>query len=575
MKNPARKMSIRNQFKLIVLGFMILLFGLQFLMQSFFVGALRTLYMDNVASAIDAVALDLRALLQKQSSAVAHIADEQDVKLYAAATDARERYRLAYAVVGPIVRSTTQNLPIDQLVIYDTTKAWYQFIGSMPYAHYRALRDLFSGLTERTTRALALDDTLYFCTAAPLLSVSQGRLRHDGLIVALTGAPSIRAALRQNGTLPGDATVMLHDDEIILLANDPALEGLPLADSPLSRSRFYLSSDTILPSLSVTVSIPRDQIFPQQVPYILTFFIVALFSILALSVTVMLSNRWFSKPVTQVVTEMGGLGAEGNRLRATGVAHVDSIVSGVNGLLSRLEESTRAMISAQQTLYTAELERQQAQLSLLKKQINAHFLYNCLAGIKTLTDEGAADKAGEMAQGVAMLMRYTYSEQETVNVFEEMRIVQRYIDIMNIRFSDRFAHVFDVDDQLVDYRMPRLLLQPLVENALVHGLEKRETGGILTVMGKMDGDTLLFTVRDNGTGFPAEKLAMLRAILAQADKDTAYTYLSLQGISLANIQKRVYTAYGAGYGLTVDSRAGTGTCVTLRIPAVTDTAYGE
>lgn len=569
MTEKAPTFPIRRKLQAIVFGLIILLAALQLFVQSFFMGAMRMLYMANANATIDQVAGTLHELLSQQENAVAHIANEPDVSVYAATRDVRIRYQMAFGIVQPIVRSAVQNLPIDHVIIYDTSDAWYQFIGAVDYQTFHTVRNAFADLKDNRSVSLVIGGALYLCSAEPLLSMDGSQVRRDGLVVAMLDAKTIRDALPDSERLLGGA-VMLHDGRSILLSNSPALEGMPLSEAPISEGSFFVSSNSILPSLEVTVSIPRDQIFPQQTPYLLAFLVVALFSLLALSVTLSLSSRWFSRPISQVLSGMSGINVEGKRLTRTNVAHIDALVGGINDLLDRQEESNRQMIQAQQTLYETELEHQQTQLILLKKQINAHFLYNCLTCIKSLTEEGESEKAGEMAQSVAMLMRYTHGVQENVNIFDEMGIIQRYVQIMNLRFGDRFHYTFDVDDELMGYTIPRLLLQPLVENAMVHGLERQNTACHLEIGGKLDEGAIVFTIKDNGVGIPPERLRAIHTLLAGVDIN--YPYMQLKGISLVNIEKRVHAAYGPEYGLTVESEEGRFTRVTLRIRAVPDTA---
>lgn len=566
MKQPC-SMSIRKQLQLIVLGLMVTLFAFQLLMQSVVLGAMRSLYTGNVQAAIDRVDTEVRTLLLQQENAVAHIAGETETIAYGGTLDSAARYTMAYRNVLPLVRSACQNLPIEHLVIYDSTNAWYQFIGALPYQEYHHLRSLFEGATTLTSMTVRVDGQLCLATGMPLMTVAHNQPLQTGFVVALTGTDTMRAVLSMQIT-DLEETILLHDGVRILLSNNTALENLPLLDAPVSPSVSYVSSHTILDDLRVTVAIPRNRIFPLQIPFLLAFLVVALFSVLALWVTLSLAGRWFTRPIAQVVDEMGALKAGQRRLTPTGMGHIDHLVDGINGLIDRLEATRHEMLKTQTALFESELEKRSAQLILLKKQINAHFLYNCLIGIRSLCDEREYTLAGEMAEGVGLLMRYTHATEPTVNIFDEMIIIQRYVNVMNIRFRGRFHYTFDVDDQIVRFSMPRLLLQPLVENALVHGLERQTHTCRLHITGTLDGNTLLFTVADNGVGISQAKLSAIVSSLSHVMD--AYAYDDLKGISLINIHKRVLTTYGEGYGLCIQSVEGKGTTVTLRIPAVPD-----
>ena len=562
-------LPIRRKLQVVALILMVFLLAFQLVVQGLFMQSMRSLYMANVTSAINRVSDELRALVTRQEAAITHIAGEEDVPLYASAPQAATRYHLAYSSIRLIVRSAVQNLPIDDVIIYDAGNAWYQFIGSCNYQTFRTLRDTFAPFNEITSMLLVIDGDLNLCSAMPIMVAENRRLRKDGMIVGMINAKTVRAALPDDENLH-NATIMLHDGETILLSQDRALEGQPLSDGPVSESRYYVSSDTILPDLHITVSLPHDRIFPEQSLYILAITMVALFTLLALIVTLSLSGRWFSKPISQVLEQMGDA-EDGIRLSSTGVTHIDTLVDGVNALLTRQEEAKRDTIQAQQMLYETELAHQQTQMMLLKKQINAHFLYNSLTGIKALTDIGENKKAGKIAQGVAMMMRYSHNVEESVDVFDEMEIIQRYVQIMNIRFNDRFKCTFDVDDNLMGRMMPRLLLQPLVENALTHGLEKQSGDCSLSISGKLIGNAMVFEIVDNGVGIPTARLNAIRMLFEKLESD--YPYMQTKGISLGNIEKRVRAAFAPGSGLSIQSKEGEGTRVTLKL--ITNTQEGE
>jgi two-component system sensor histidine kinase YesM len=171
-----------------------------------------------------------------------------------------------------------------------------------------------------------------------------------------------------------------------------------------------------------------------------------------------------------------------------------------------------------------------------------------------------------MAQGVAALLRYVHSTAQRLPIFDEMSAIQRYTQVMNIRFCGKFTVDFDVDDRLSDYMMPRMLLQPLVENAMMHGLEAKEAPCLLEIRGRMEEGAVVLCVWDNGVGIPREKLRMF-ARRMEEDID-AYEYLNIKGISLINIHKRIRAAFGPEYGLEIESTEGAYTLATIRIPKI-------
>jgi two-component system sensor histidine kinase YesM len=205
------------------------------------------------------------------------------------------------------------------------------------------------------------------------------------------------------------------------------------------------------------------------------------------------------------------------------------------------------------------------QMYLLRNQINRHFLYNSLISIKTLADYGELEKVKEIAGGIAQLIRYSTSQQQEVSIFDEMEIVLRYVKIQQIRFGDNFTVETDVDDRLCQYGMLKLLVQPLVENAFIHGLEPEREGGLLHIRGYILDGCALIEVEDNGTGIPPERLERLQKNLREAV--TCEIMHGVEGIALINIQKRIQMTYGTQYGLTLCRENGV-TLARLRLPLV-------
>lgn len=564
-------MTMRKQLFIITLILMVSLLIVQLFIQSFFLREMRKAYMVNVDNSISESVLQLREMARVQANLVEHLAGEMEIRTYASAKETSLRYSLAFNSIMPIIRNSIQNLPVDNVVIYDISNAWYEFSGALPFIDYQWLRSQYSNIVEAKTEPLIIGNQLYLSSASPLYYLEHNHLKRSGLLVSLINYETIRQALPALNTDSDIQTlVFLHNEEIILLSNDRQLEGKLLSDMDFGGQQYYSRRESLFPSLAVTVTIPKEQVFPQELPYIFIFVSLLVFTIVVVGIIIFLSNRWFLRPITQVLKEIKYLSPQGMRLTSTGTPHMDSLVTEVNRLMNRLETANEKNILAQQSLYETKLEKQKTQLHLLKKQINAHFLYNCLTGIKALTNEKKPDLAGEMAEGVALLMRYTHATQEYVNIFDEMSIIQRYIRIMNIRFHNRFTYTFDVEDDIVNYKMLRLLLQPLVENALVHGLEKSERNDCcLHLTGTIQGEDLLFMVEDNGVGMHADKLKEIQEKLVQV-VENSYEYWTLKGISLINIQKRVTTAYGLSYGLHVDSEQNRYTCITLRLPALLD-----
>ncbi len=539
----------------------------QVAVQQFFVGNVREIYETNVNYVMEDIVNDIKDALNRQSEALAQIIQHDDVKVYAATLPTDQRYSKAYGAARPVILTATSNLNITHVLVFDNTKAWYQFVGGLTPTDCRTLRSTFWDAPRQVDTLISLEDGLHLCSAAPIwTSDNYMNVMQVGLAVAMSNLDDFQGLLNSFQQLNA-GIILLHDGQKVLLSNTPGMAGLALSEVPRDKEKYIIREETVLQdALQATVLLPHSQVFPKQSAFSFALLAAGFFSILTFLVAWLLISRWLLRPYSKILKQLDALGDQNpnNRVQETGLSHMDVLVRNINGMLSRIEHSNRFMLDAQQHLYEARLQKQHVEMYLLRKQIDSHFLYNSLISIKYLYDKGENQNASEVLQGIAALLRYAHDINEYVPVFDEMSIIQRYANIMNIRFGHRFEVNFDVDDCLIEYQMLKMLLQPLVENALVHGLDSSQRPCVLDIKGELMDDAILFTVRDNGCGIAEGTLEALHCRMNV--EDMHYEYLDIEGVSLMNIQRRIQTAYGAPYGLTIDSKLGAYTVATVRIP---------
>ncbi len=539
----------------------------QLFLQDLFLGKVRDIHQSNLEYVLDDMVAQLKDAFAYQGNIIEGISSHQDVKSYAADTDTGERYHKAYDTVRPIVEMAAANSHISAVVLYDHTRAWYQFLGGVSIEGLRLLRE--TGWDAGITRnfVMELDGQAYLCATAPIVQFqNNSRFVKVGMAAVLSSIEGFRESLATFETL-SDGVILIHDGSKVLLSNRPQMESMRMADVSLDESRNYiLHEDVLTDIIKVTVLLPKDSIFPTRSALTLILLGAGGFVFVLFMFAIGWTNRWLVKPYRKLMRRIDSLNEENPeaRLKLTGVAHMDPLVENINRMLARIEEATRREIEAQQGAYETRLERQRIEMVLLHKQIDTHFFYNSLVSIKYLSDRGEAEKAGEVAQGVAALLRYAHSTAQRIPIFEEMSMVQKYTQIMNIRFNGKYLVDFDVDDRLTDYIMLRMLLQPLVENAMVHGLESKDGPCQLNIKGCLMENRVVLSVWDNGIGIGGEDLRTIRRKLTQTD----YEYLNIKGISLINIHKRIRTEFGEDYGLEIESVLGEYTQVTISFPAI-------
>lgn len=207
----------------------------------------------------------------------------------------------------------------------------------------------------------------------------------------------------------------------------------------------------------------------------------------------------------------------------------------------------------------------EAELKALQSQINPHFLFNTLNTAAQLAMMEGADKSSEFIENVANLFRYNLKKLgTTVTLQDEINNVKTYMYILKTRFGDRVDFKVDVDEGVLDVEMPCTIIQPVVENAFIHGLEDTEKGGFIKLTVKKDNDKVLIEVIDNGIGMSEEKV---RAILSADNEDLSKRHVT--GIGMHNIINRLRLFYNTSAiedVIEIDSKIGEGTKVTLKIP---------
>jgi two-component system sensor histidine kinase YesM len=229
-----------------------------------------------------------------------------------------------------------------------------------------------------------------------------------------------------------------------------------------------------------------------------------------------------------------------------------------NIMIGKIKELLDSKIQEQENLKRAELRALQA-------QINPHFLYNTLDTIIWMAESKKTDQVVKIVSALSKFFRISLSKgMDWITIGEEVERIRSYLTIQKMRYRDILDFNIEVDKDVAENTILKLILQPLVENALYHGIKNKRQGGTISVRARMKGEgEILLEVEDDGIGFTLEKLNQLRADL---EDDSGGIKLE-SGFGLDNVNKRIRLYYGKPYGLSVHSEYTTGTCVTLVIPA--------
>ncbi|MDF2684523.1 MAG: two-component sensor histidine kinase [Brevibacillus sp.] len=218
-------------------------------------------------------------------------------------------------------------------------------------------------------------------------------------------------------------------------------------------------------------------------------------------------------------------------------------------------------------VYVISLREREAELAALQSQIHPHFIYNTLEAINMMAIRAGNYDVSDMVSSLGKLMRYTVERGDGfVQLSQELESLASYVRIQQTRLGDRIQVEMEVDESVLDTPIPKLLLQPFVENAIYHGIERQEHGGTIWLKVARDGQDLQISVRDNGKGMSEQELTRLRAIVRIPFHQNEVTNSHRTGTALRNIYQRITLLYGEGYNLLMDSQAGHGSIFSLRIP---------
>lgn len=265
-------------------------------------------------------------------------------------------------------------------------------------------------------------------------------------------------------------------------------------------------------------------------------------------------GRSIADPVEKLndrMLEIGGGNLTARDPVESNVHEVYNLGVGVEQMVNRMDNLMRESTEKQENLRKAEL-------ALLQAQINPHFLYNTLDTIIWLIEAEKSEAAEKMVSDLSDFFRHTLSNgKDIVSLEDERKQVTSYLQIQQVRYKDILNYSIDIDEEVLSKMLPKLTLQPLIENALYHGIKEKRGGGTIKVRGARFGDEIIIKVVDNGAGISPERLQELRRAMNGEER---------VGFGLVTVHERLRLFFGEKAGLEVTSTIGEGTVITIHIP---------
>lgn len=430
---------------------------------------------------------------------------------------------------------------------------------------------------------------VYYAYVNPIFSISKGYYSDEsiGYTIVLCKAQGANSMI-ENVKLPSKSIFMLVDgSNRIVSSNRTDMRGKKLNNSLIrilyrnsiieenteveyKGEKYLIYGSTIqntewkIYSMVKISELLTDIVqFKKKVIFVIFITVILLFSIGHIII------KSITDPVNHIITSLEQIDDLTNRKRIEikGGNEIAVIGGYINDMLDRTELMTQKILDAQNALYMAQISETRAQISLLQSQINPHFLYNTLECIRSIALYYGVTEIVDISTCMGKIFRYALKEEEIVTIENELECVQDYFTIISIRYGDRFSLMLDVDREILKKNIIKMTLQPLVENAVYHGLEQKRGKGILEIIGYMEeGGNVILEIKDNGKGIAAKELDKINKNLQTSNLPILEHSTNKRSIGLINVNNRIKLNYGKEYGIEVSSEENQGTVVKMTLP---------
>lgn len=376
-------------------------------------------------------------------------------------------------------------------------------------------------------------------------------------------------------TLPrkGSVSYLINDRDSIIATTNPALSSTyylnynTIQDAFMSSNNFLektVLGETIYAGMYniketkwyMVVVIPSTPLIQEGKNIMMGYFYIFFFTVLIALLLAIFVSRSITKRIALVTKQMA--------LVRTGPPTPLEVSSDKDEIGDLIDTYNYMCVEMNQLLEERERSAEELRISEFKSlqaQINPHFLYNTMEMIKWMAVDGRTSEIANAVQNLSRFYKLTLSKKTTLStIADEIEHISIYVHLLNMRFHNDIELVIDISDELLDYEIPKLTLQPVVENAVLHGIREKSTkSGCIVVTGWIEKNNIELVISDNGVGIPKEKLEVI--LDGEGKSKTG------NNIAIYNTHHRLQILYGIDFGLSYTSEVGKGTDVSIRIPA--------
>lgn len=413
-------------------------------------------------------------------------------------------------------------------------------------------------------------DMAYICP----LSLYYHSTAYKAYLAVYYSDDKLTSILSDNLSLEGSVSYIVNERDAIVATSDPSLSGIYQLDYDTIKASFMSSNNFIERNIldtkvyagfysisntdwfMVTVLPSPPLIHASNRLMIQIALIYAVFLVLALIFANVLAHSITGR-LSSVIRQMQTVRHGPPTPMDSPSAHdeIGDLIDTYNYMTRKMDELMKTQAKAAEDLRIAEFNSLQA-------QINPHFLYNTMDMINWMALQGQTDEISHAVQSLSRFYKLTLSRKKGIStIARELEHITIYVQLQNMRYHDSIELITDIPDELSEYQIPKLTLQPVVENSILHGiLEKESKSGTIVITGWMENADVVLLVSDDGVGIPPEILSTI--LSGNGNSQSGGT-----NIAVYNTHRRLQILYGNDYGLTYSSKLGEGTEVEIRFPA--------
>lgn len=558
------KNSLLRKLKLTILGLGVAMIAMWLLFYININGIIQRYTMQNMEQVSQRIISELnQSFLQLEEISFA-MAENEVVRDFIITNDSLQFHTKAFAVEKLLEGMHNDAAFAENIILYNDQGRFYRFSGNLSNTSILRIIKMINGGNVPVHIQLPLEGVNYIGYVS---SINDGKMVLGRIAMLIDENEIIQLFHNLEGN--ENMKIALAADHTIIVATEASLLGRNTSEF-LAMTTYTAHKQVGFTPFQLLISYENSN---HEINYyfLIAMILMAIMLLLVLEVFIRFWRNKFFEPIQKVISEVEGFeGGKSDALAMTGLEHFDGLVKGINDMAERIEQKEKELLDTTISLQEIEIKKQRALIISLKKQISAHFTVNVLNIIKALAATGKNEKAGLLCDGLSFLLRYANAGDTFIEGMDEFFVLNKYINIMEIRYPEKFNVEIDIEDYLEDIKLPRMLLQPIIENSILHGFIETdmESIGMIHVYSILETKCIKIVVEDNGGGMDERKLRTLQMSIIQAAKEDDVEVEGLSHVALVNIQRRILSYFGEDYGIEIESVKTKGTKVTLTLPRI-------